>query len=645
MDSTHVDTSSFPCVTGLIGGDQATNTMPREAQQVALEAACNLPKPSELFVSDIHGEFDSFSHIVHSSCGDVRKLIDDVFSEELSKAERGELAAFIYFPHKKYETMQKTDAKCFLPWLERSLDCLARLCNYMSAFATVSQLRSKIGGPYAGLILELVHACEGEPRTEYRASLVARLAREPFAVDVAEQLAALLNDLLMPQIHIVGDVYDRGPAPDAILDLIEELPHADIEWGNHDMVWMGAALGQRGCIAHVVRNCARYGNLGILTDSYGLNLQPLYDFALKAYDGGNTDAFALKSEEGLDKDLVDLCRKVQKAVAILQFKVEGQLIDKYPSFGLESRKLLGIIDYDKKTVVSDGVEYALTDIDLPTVDRTNPYALTEDEERVMSHLKHEFLSCEKLQRHIKTLLDRGSLYKVCNGNLLLHACVPLNPDGSLKTVDVFGVPCAGKSLYDECQKWVYAAFRSDDPAVREKGRDFIWYLWLGEGSPLFAKSKMATFEIYLCEDKAARKEEKNSFYKLFDDPSVYENILQVFGLDPETGHIICGHVPVKAKKGEDPVKANGKVICIDGGMSTAYQKSTGIAGYGLVSRSTDLTLYAFDPFPTVDGVVSADKDVSCEARVIETYNPAKTIADTDCASEVTAYLASMTATS
>lgn len=408
----------------------------------------------------------------------------------------------------------------------------------------------------------------------------------------------LLNDWRddISWVHLVGDVYDRGPAPDLIMASLMQHENADVQWGNHDVVWMGAALGQAGCIAHVVRNCARYGNLDILTDAYGIDLAPLKAFALEAYADDPCEAFGLKSDPGLPPDELQATIKIQKAMAILQFKIEAALIDEYPGFGLEDRKLLHRIDYDADTVEVDGISYELTDSRFPTVDPTAPYALTPEEARIVAYLEDAFKSCELLSAHARFLLERGSLYKICGNDLLLHACVPLNDDGTLKEVDIFGKTCKGKSLYDEAQAWVRKAFESSDPVEAKMGRDLIWYLWLGPGSPLFAKSKMATFEIYLCKDKAARKEEKNAFYKLFDEPAPYERIFEDFGLDPHKAHIICGHVPVKAKDGEDPIKADGRVICIDGGMSPAYQKTTGLMGYALVRTGERYELYAIKSF-------------------------------------------------
>lgn len=413
----------------------------------------------------------------------------------------------------------------------------------------------------------------------------------------------------MDSLHVVGDVYDRGPAPHKIMDLLAQTPNADVQWGNHDIVWMGASLGQRGCIAHVVRNCARYGNLDILTQAYGMNLDPLADFALDAYRDDPCEAFGLKVDPGLSPAELEMNVKVQKGMAILQFKVEARLIDDNPGFQLEDRKQLHRIDYENATICIDGVTYELTDTYFPTVNREDPYALTDAEEKVMLYLEEAFRGCEKLQEHMRVFLERGSLYKICGDKLLLHACVPLNEDGSLKEVDIYGKTCKGKTLYDEAQDWVYKAFASESKTERKRGMDMIWYLWLGQGSPLFAKSKMATFEIYLCKDKAARKELKNPFYTLFDTPEVYDGIFADFGLDPACARIVNGHVPVKVKDGEDPVKADGKVICIDGGMSTAYQKTTGIAGYTLVDDGRELALYSLEPLETPDSALAYSKRV------------------------------------
>ena len=587
-----------------------------------------LPKHTEYFVSDIHGEYNAFSHILRNGCGAVRRAVEDVLGDRLTEDEIDLFCTLVYYPQEKLPLLLEK-VKDPNAWRARTAVHLAQLAHHMAFDRPAECVRAAFGAGDEG---PAPAAPAADPAI---AEAALALLRDPTSAPQADPdplivaLALGVQRLSVEHLHMLGDVYDRGSAPDKIVDLLGGFHSIDIEWGNHDVVWMGAALGQRGCIAHVVRNCARYGNLDILTGPYGMDLQPLLDFAVKTYEGDSCEAFQLKVNPGLSGDTLDANVKVQKAMAILQFKVEAQLIDRYPGFDLEKRKLLHLVDYERGVVPVDGVEYEMTDTYFPTVDENDPYRLTPEEEDIMSYLEQAFIGSEKLQRHIRILLDKGSLYRIANGNLLLHACVPLNPDGTLKQVDVFGKVCAGRALYDEMQEWVYKAFRSEDPEERRRGRDLIWYLWLGEGSPLFAKSKMATFEIYLCRDRAARKEVKNPFYQLFDDPAPYRAIFEDFGLDPSTAHLICGHVPVKVKDGEDPVKADGRVICIDGGFSAAYQKTTGIAGFTLVSAPEKLVLYSHEPLPSLDAAIRDDFDIRSEARVLEEYATPRTLADCD----------------
>lgn len=424
------------------------------------------------------------------------------------------------------------------------------------------------------------------------AAVLEDLLREGRTQDCMDALVPLLAQLPEHRLHFVGDIYDRGPNPDLITETLMHHPNIDIQWGNHDMVWMGAALGQPGCLTNIVRICARYGNLDILSDAYGIDLAPLESFAAKAYAQDPCAGFALKSSAGLSPDQLEITTKIQKAMSVLQFKVEAALIAEYPSFGLDDRNLLHLINYEKGTVVVDGAEYALTDTVFPTVNPEDPYALTPDEAEVLDYLVGAFQGSQKLQRHMHFFFEAGSLCKVVNGNLVLHACVPLNADGTLMEVDVLGKKCKGRELYETMQEYVYQAFSETDPAKKKIAMDIMWYLWLGPGSPLFAKSKMATFELYLIAEKPARKEEKNAFYKLFDSPETYNAIFEDFGLDASRAHVICGHVPVKMKDGESPVKAQGKVVCIDGGFSAAYQKTTGVAGLTLVEQNGRMKLRA-----------------------------------------------------
>ena len=504
------------------------------------------------------------------------------------------------------------------------------MCKRSAQKYTRSRVRKALPKDFAYIIEELMtEDSHGVDKEAYYASIVEAVIRTGRMCALIEEMCLLIQRLAIDRLHIVGDIYDRGPHPDVIMDTLMGYHSVDIQWGNHDIVWMGAALGQRGCIAHVVRNCARYGNLSILEDAYGINILPLATFALDAYRDDPCVGFALKGDPDLTDREREMNVKIQKAMAIIQFKVEGALIDENPAFGLEDRKLLHRIDYERGTVVLDGIEYELTDTVFPTVDPTDPYRLTPEEEAVLCRLTQAFMSCEKLQRHMRFFLEAGSLYKIDNGNLLFHACVPLNEDGSLKEVDVFGTKYKGRALYDVMERYVRAAFFDSDPEMRKRGRDLLWYMWLGEGSPLFAKSKMATFEIYLIADKKARKEVKNSFYTLIDDESAMANIFRDFGLDPATSHIICGHVPVKVKDGEDPVKCNGKVFMIDGGFSKAYQSTTGIAGYTLISNSYGFILAAHEPLTSLRAAVVDELDIHSSRRVVERVSKRTLVADTD----------------
>ena len=391
-------------------------------------------------------------------------------------------------------------------------------------------------------------------------------------------------------LHVVGDIYDRGPEPDLVMDALASYPQLDIQWGNHDVLWMGAALGQPGCVANAVRICARYGNLSILEETYGINLKPLREFALDAYGDDPCVAFGCKGNPDLDAAELEATKKIQKAMAFIQFKAEAQLIAQNPSFNLESRNLLHRIDYNAGTVEIEGQTYELLDKVFPTIDPTDPYRFTPEEQSVLDSLVDAFRSCERLQRHIGVFMKHGSLYKICDDTLLFHACMPLNDDGTCKSTGIFGTPLAGRALFDAVEAAVRDAFEANDPEARKKGADLIWYLWLGEASPLFAKSKMATFELYLIEDKAARKEEKNPFYRLLEDENTAARIFGEFDMDPAGSSIVCGHVPVKVKDGEDPVKCGGRLIVIDGGMARAYQATSGVGGFILLKEGASLRL-------------------------------------------------------
>lgn len=612
------------------------------AEVINLSAILNLPKGTEFFASDIHGEYEAFSHILRNGSGSIRLKIDDVFGDELSKEEKRTLATLIYYPREK-SRLELSKVSDVAAWYGKMLPRLIAVCKRAARKYTRSRVRKALPEDFAYIIEELMYAdTRNFDKEAYYAAIVDAVVRTGRGPAFVEALCGLIQRLAIERLHIIGDIYDRGPHPDAIMEALIDHHSVDIQWGNHDIVWMGASLGQRGCIAHVVRNCARYGNLSILEDAYGINILPLARFALDAYKDDPCVGFALKGHpDAMSEAEILMNVKIQKAMAIIQFKVEGALIDENPAFGLQSRKLLDKIDYERGTVVCDGVEYELTDKMFPTIDPRDPYKLTPGEQDVMDRLVSAFTGCEKLQRHMRFFLKTGSLYKIDNGNLLFHACVPLNADGSLKEVDVFGKKLKGRALYDEMERWVRIAFFDEDAEMRKRGADMLWYLWLGEGSPLFAKSKMATFELYLIADKAARKEVKNPFYTLLDNEDVFAGIFRDFGLDPETSHIICGHVPVKVKDGEDPVKCNGKVIMIDGGFSKAYQPTTGIAGYTLISNSHGFVLAAHEPLESAQAAVERELDIHSSRRVVERVGVRTLVADTDTGAKLKAHVADL----
>lgn len=599
------------------------------AEIINLSAILNLPKGTEFFASDIHGEYEAFSHTLRNGSGSIRLKIDDVFGDSLSENEKRSLATLIYYPREKMELVlsQVDDAEA---WYAVTLQRLVAVCKRAAQKYTRSRVRKALPKDFAYIIEELMtENRHGVDKQAYYAAIVDAVIRTDRGGALVEALCLLIQRLAIERLHIVGDIYDRGPYPHIIMDALMEHHSLDIQWGNHDIVWMGASLGQRGCIAHVVRNCARYGNLSILEDAYGINILPLASFALEAYKDDPCVAFGLKGNPDLPPQELEMNVKIQKAMAIIQFKVEAQLIDENPGFGLEDRKLLDKIDYENGTVMLDGVAYELTDTVFPTVDPADPYRLTPEEEEVMQRLEQAFTGCEKLQRHMRFFLDAGSLYKVCNGNLLFHACVPLNADGSLMETEVFGETYKGRALYDVMERYVRAAFDDADPELAKRGRDLLWYMWLGEGSPLFAKSKMATFELYLIAEKEARKEVKNSFYSYLDDERVMGGIFEDFGMDPETSRIVCGHVPVKVKDGEDPVKCGGRVLTIDGGFSKAYQPTTGIAGYTLISNSYGFVLAAHEPLESMRAAVVNELDIHSSRKVVELVDKRTLVADTD----------------
>ena len=601
---------------------------------INLQAILNLPKGTEHFLTDIHGEYEAFAHVLKNGSGSVRRKIDDVFGNTLSSRDKQTLATLIYYPKEKMDRIKKTE-KNMEDWYKVHLYRLIEVAKRAASKYTRSKVRKALPPNFAYVIEELItEKAEVHDKESYYNEIISTIIRIGRAEDFIEAISELIQRLVVDHLHIVGDIYDRGPGPHIIMDKLMSYHSVDIQWGNHDILWMGAAAGQWGCIANVIRICARYGNLDILEDGYGINLLPLAAFALRIYGDDPCICFRLKAVEGIDPDEMQMNMRIHKAISIIQFKVEGQIIRRQKAFHLENRALLHRIDFEKGTIELDGKKYPLLDTAFPTVDPKDPYAFTQEEEEIMKRLEKAFLHCEKLQRHMRFLLNKGSLYKVYNDNLLYHGCVPLTEDGKLKEIRLFGKSYGGKELYDVLDSYVRKGFFALDENERQDGKDIMWYIWLHPDSPLFGKDKMATFERYFLQDAETHIEKKNPYYSLLENEKVINQILEEFGLDPAVSHIVNGHVPVKRKDGENPVKCGGKVLVIDGGFSKAYQKETGIAGYTLIFNSYGLLLVAHEPFESTESAIAKEKDIHSETMIVKRVRERLLVGDTDIGEEL-----------
>lgn len=596
---------------------------------INLQSILNLPKGTEHFLTDVHGEYEAFSHVLKNGSGSVRRKIDDVFGNTMSIRDKRSLATLIYYPKQRMDMIKKKETN-MEDWYRVHLYLLIEVSKRAASKYTRSKVRKALPKDFAYVIEELItEKAEVSDKESYYNEIISTIIRIGRAEDFIVAISELIQRLVVDHLHIVGDIYDRGPGPHVIMDKLMSYHSLDVQWGNHDVLWMGAAAGQRGCITNVIRICARYGNLDILEEGYGINLLPLATFALKMYKDDPCTCFKLKVPDRPDSEEMQMNLRIHKAVSIIQFKVEGQIIERQKSFHLEDRALLHRIDYEKGTITLDGKEYQLLDTNFPTIDPNDPYALTEEEEEIMERLEKAFVNCEKLQRHMRFLLAKGSLYKVYNDNLLYHGCVPLDEDGSLKETEVYGKKYRGRALYDTLDAYVRKGFFALDKNEREDGKDIMWYIWLHPDSPLFGKNKMATFERYFIAERETHIEKKNPYYSYIENEKVIDNIMREFGLDPAYGHIVNGHVPVKRKDGESPIKCGGKVMVIDGGFSRAYQKETGIAGYTLIYNSYGLLLVAHEPFESTEAAIMKENDIHSELTVVQRVHDRILVGDTD----------------
>lgn len=608
---------------------------------INLQAILNLPKGTEHFLTDIHGEHEAFSHVLKNGSGSVRRKIDDVFGNTMSSRDKQSLATLIYYPKEKMDRIKQEEDN-MEDWYKITLYRLIEVCKRTASKYTRSKVRKALPPDFAYVIEELItEKSEITDKESYYNSIVTTIIRIGRAEKFIVALSELIQRLTVDHLHIVGDIYDRGPGPHIIMEKLIKYHSVDIQWGNHDVLWMGAAAGQRGCIANVIRICARYGNLDILEDGYGINLLPLATFAMNTYGDDPCTCFRLKGEPGYSEGEMLLDVKMHKAISIIQFKVEGQIIRKNPGFKLNSRNLLHHINFETGMIEIDGKEYQMLDMNFPTIDPKKPYTLTREEEDIMERLQKAFIHCEKLQRHMRFLLNKGGLYKVYNNNLLYHGCVPLTENGELKSVRVYGHSYKGKGLYEAMESYVRKGFYALDPREKERGRDLMWYIWLGEGSPLFGKDKMATFERYFLAEKETHKEKKNPYYSMLENEEVVDKILAEFGLPAEGTHIINGHVPVKSKNGENPIKCGGKVLVIDGGFSKAYQKETGIAGYTLIYNSYGLILAAHEPFESTESAIEKESDIHSDSIIVKRVVQRKLVGDTDIGRELKEQIADL----
>ena len=613
---------------------QYPNVQAASTEIINLQAILNLPKGTEHFISDVHGEYEAFLHILNSASGVVREKLDDLFGTSLSRAERDTLATLIYYPKEKLEEISQT-VDDLREWYRITFHRLIEVCRLVSSKYTRSKVRKAMPPEYAYIIDEMLHThYEDNDKRDYYENIINTIIDLDRAPNFLVQLCELIKRLAVDHLHLVGDIFDRGPGADIILDSLMDYHSVDIQWGNHDILWMGAASGSRTLVATVLANSIHYNNLDVIETGYGISLRPLSIFANEVYKDCDTHRFAVKltgpdADQYSEKDKL-LSARMHKAITIILFKLEGQKLVRCPEFNMSDRLLLDKIDYDTKSITISGVTYPLEDCDFPTVDPADPYALTPEESQVIDQLTASFQRSEKLQQHIRFLYSKGGLYKVFNGNLLFHGCIPMAEDGSFLKFTIGGKERSGREFLDYAEKTARKAYY-DKPGSPERqfGMDFLWWLWAGRNSPIFGRDRMTTFERRLIKDEGAWTEPKNCYYTLYNDPEVCERILKEFGLEGPHCHIINGHIPVKAKKGESPIKGGGRLIVIDGGFCKAYQPTSGIAGYTLIYNSRNIRIVSHQPFEGRLEAIRYNHDIANNSLIFERMDARVKIAETD----------------
>lgn len=599
---------------------------------INLQAILNLPKGTELFMSDVHGEYEAFLQILNNGSGIIKSKIDEIYSNSLSQEDRKNLATLIYYPEEKLE-IEKRKNTDMDEYYKIMLYRLIEVARAVSSKYTRSKVRKAMPKNFDYIIDELLHA-QGDneyDKEKYYHQIIESIIDLNRADEFVMAISLLIKRMAIDHLHIIGDVYDRGPGAPIIMDKLMDYHSLDIQWGNHDVLWMGAAAGNESCIANVIRICSRYDNLSTLEEGYGINIRPLSIFAQETYHNDPCKEFLpriCETSRYSNSDKV-LMSKIQKAISIIQFKLEGKLIKRHPEYHMNERLLLDKVNYDKCEIKLGDKVYKLNDTNFPTINKNNPYELTKEEREIMDRLKSSFMNSEKLLRHVTFLYSKGHMYQIYNDNILYHGCIPLKENGEFEEVEIMGKKVKGKELMDQMENIAHRAFFSSKDTPNQDDIDFIWYMWCGPKSPLFGKDKVATFERYFIDDKRTHVEIKNAYYKYQNDEKVCDKIIKNFGVSSNDGHIINGHVPVKAKDGESPVRANGKLIVIDGGFAKSYQKSTGLAGYTLTYNSHGLVLAANEPFESKRKAILHGLDIKSQTILKQDVKDRKRVKDTD----------------
>lgn len=601
---------------------------------INLQTILNLPKGTEHFISDVHGEYEAFQHILNSASGVVREKVDELFSTSVSKADRDQLATLIYYPAEKLEEIYTSNKAEMDEWYRITLHRLIDVCRVAASKYTRSKVRKAMPKEYAYIIDELINTnYEYHDKREYYENIISTIIDIDRAENFIIAMCNLIKRLIVDHLHLVGDVFDRGPRADIIMDTLMNYHSVDIQWGNHDVLWMGAATGSRTLVATVLSNSIHYNNLEVIETGYGISLRPLALFANDVYRDVDCSCFAAKltNDSGdLNEKDIALAARMHKAITIILFKLEGQKILRHPEFRMNDRLLLDKIDYENKCITINGTTYPLADTDFPTVDREHPYDLSQEEDQMIRQLTASFQHSEKLQKHVRFLYSKGGLYKVFNGNLLLHGCIPLTDDGEVMEFKINGKSLRGQDFMDFAESVARQGYYArSGSAERQYGMDFLWFLWCGRHSPTYGRDRMTTFERRLIKDEDAWTEPKNAYYTYYNDPDVCERLMKDFGLEGPHCHIINGHVPVKSKKGESPVKGGGRLVVIDGGFCKAYQKTTGIAGYTLIYNSGCFRLVAHQPFVGRAAAIRKNWDIASTSQIFERLDSRATIEDTD----------------